>query len=90
MEVKFTAPELGKYDLTVMLMSTCWLGCDTSVAAPTRVQAQSVAEKNGTKVRGAAAQAKAIPLDEDEINERKAAKKAKVCTCLFSVHGLTS
>ena len=63
-------PEFGKFQLSFVLMPSCWLGCDVTTPLSINVQKQTVLEKQGKgKSRGAAGK-RAIPLDDDEHSDK--------------------
>ena len=47
LELKFMAPEAGKFELTLIVMSSCWLGCDTITTTSVKIEALTGAEKDG-------------------------------------------
>jgi translocation protein SEC63 len=51
-DVRFEAPKADKYNLTVMLVTDAWVGCDRSVPARLRVVEASRAELEGRARRG--------------------------------------
>lgn len=67
-EWKLLLPEPGRFKLTVVLMPTCWLGCDVTAPLDINVLKQTAEEKLGKgPVRGAAA--KALKSDDSDDGE---------------------
>jgi len=44
-QLKFMAPPAGKYNLQLLIMSDCWIGCDKTVNAPLVVEKLNRAER---------------------------------------------
>jgi hypothetical protein len=69
-EFKFMLREPGRFNLTFVLMPSCWIGCDASVPVDLTVQRQTVAEKSG-KVQRRGGHGKPVALDgSDDVRLR--------------------
>lgn len=44
-ELRFMAPEAGKYSLQLSVMSNCWIGCDKVITAPLVVEKLNTTER---------------------------------------------
>jgi hypothetical protein len=55
-DIMFMAPKAGRYDLTLMCLSDCYIGCDTQVKVQLRVLPQTRAMAEGRVARQQAAE----------------------------------
>ncbi|KAK9831724.1 hypothetical protein WJX74_007311 [Apatococcus lobatus] len=60
-ELKFPAVATGKFDLTLLIMSDCWVGADKQIPLKLRVTEQTRAEREGRSLRG-----KPTPPEQEE------------------------
>lgn len=63
-QLRFMAPEAGKYSLQLNIMSNCWIGCDKVVTAPLVVEKLNASER---EAREAAKYDK--PFDDSDVSE---------------------
>lgn len=71
--------EPGKFNLTFVVMPSCWLGCNATAAVPFTVMKQTAAEKAGKgPTRGKDKNAPRF-LDADEVCLRSSAPSLAAC-----------